>query len=146
LTLHKDDNSTVYKVCGPKKQWGLSPWGSEWVHFGEVTDYDLPDSIARRTCWEWETTPVQQTEAAIHTYGVDPIVDGSYGEFEDMRITYGQHWTAVVCGAESVDIELGFTYIDENDESHYIGPATFNNLSISQTTCPEYGDDHGFCD
>lgn len=53
------------------------------------------------------------------------------------EIEHLQHWSAQVCGASSVDIRV---YIKDVGWSNW-----YTSLTVNTSECPEYGDDHGWC-
>jgi hypothetical protein len=51
------------------------------------------------------------------------------------------HYQAVVCGASSVDIKV--TY--QTSSTQTTTTAWLTGITVNTSACPEYGDDHGWC-
>lgn len=126
--ISKDQNSSEYVMCGPKKQWGVDPWDdSTWS-----IESDNYGPIASGACKSWTGFTTDTLETDMNTE------KGSSYFIEQCN-----HYTAVLCGADIVAIRV-----------HYVSSATsgithttpwFNSLTIHSAPCPEYGDDHEWC-
>ncbi len=114
LRITKDANSSKYVICGPLKQWGASPWTSAWTIAGGRTN---------GTCYNWNS----DTQLDIKTYAPS----SSY------TIDHLNHWSTVVCGANTIEIRIHYT---SGNWSNW-----FTNLTVNTTNCPDGGSDHGWC-
>jgi hypothetical protein len=113
IVITKDANSSEYRICKPLKQYGISPWTSEWTILE-----DFVTSRATETCYNWNGALVHILEFIM------PAGGGT-----DYKIYDLNHWGVTICGASAYTV-----YVRRASTGQYCTGGW--TPTISSTACP----------